>query len=307
VNGNSSEQVCILSIALSTAGIIIVSILNQGSVEMRWLNCITVFVYIALVVQLICVLSYRPKRYHSQRLQLPFRIHRSHGEDVSPLRDNGIIKTILTPGDKAKGSPAYGDIVTICLERFDMNGNLIALPDTESMDDYKVTFGIGQDANIFLGIHYGVLSMYVGEVARLDISSAFAVPTIPKNISCRVTLLSVQSVAQLEDDKRLPLTDNDNEVLSGKDSEVYQDFKSKIEENGGDNPLATEVFNMRHESRDQKVPKYYDPSLHKLDPNRDLSGSGIDHTWYETVDTMEVYVPLPSVITSKNEISVVIK
>lgn len=226
--------------------------------------------------------------------------------DVSPLKDRGILKTIISEGNSSL-MPSYGDTVTVKLERLDDSGQVITHPDLQSVEDYKISFGIGQDQEIFNGIHYGVLSMSQGEFARLDFSSAYANPTIAKNVSCRVTLLEVKPRLHVPDSHSL---DRDfNEVttgsVNGEADNVHAVFKAQLNANDGQNPLVKEIYK-GIKSKD-KPPSYYDPAKHKLDPRRELDGEGSDHTWSENIETIDVYVPLPSQIIAKSDISVIIK
>lgn len=229
-------------------------------------------------------------------------------EDVSPLRDGGIHKTIIKPGDPSKGKPAYGDTVTIVVERVDANGTVMKVPGI-SRSDQEVTFCIGQDADVFTGLHYGVLHMALGEVARLDLEPQYAVAAAKKSVSCQVTLLSSVRPPEVNDvDEDLvssPRLGRDGTGDTPADAETSL-LRRKLEENGGVNAISADILKSGPQKMSQ-TPTFYDPSRHKLDPNRQLEGSSFDHTWTETVDTLEVRVPLPSSITSKKALFVSIK
>lgn len=234
-------------------------------------------------------------------------------EDVSPLRDGGIHKTIIKPGDPSRGKPAYGDTVTIVVERIDANGNVIKVPGL-SRSDQEVTFCIGQDAEVFTGFHYGVLHMALGEVARLDLEPPYAVAAAKKAVSCQVTLLSSVPPPEVDD------VDEDGGVSSpGRHQHGSSDgpaetaetaetalFRRKLEENGGINAISADILKDGPHKM-SRSPTFYDPSRHKLDPHRQLDGSSHDHTWTETVDALEVRVPLPSSIMSKKTLFVSIR
>lgn len=226
-------------------------------------------------------------------------------EDVSPLRDGGIRKTIVRPGDPSRGKPAYGDTVTIVLERLDARGNVVEVPGL-SKSDLEVTFCIGQDADIFMGIHYGVLHMALGEVARLDLEPKYAVPTAKRSVSCQVTLLSSTAPPDVEGM-------NEDGMFAPRDSKAVSDstdhtalLRRKLEENDGINTLSADILK-DGPLKVTRSPTFYDPSRHKLDPNRQLEGSSFDHTWTETVDALEVRIPLPSSIKSKKDLFVSIR
>lgn len=251
-------------------------------------------------------------RLRSPNIYLSTRLNNYNNivwEDVSPLSDGGIIKTVVTPGDVSKGKPAYGDTVTIILERSDAKGNVIPVRGISSREDLKVTFGIGQDADIFDGIHYGVLHMAIGEVARLDITPKYSIPTLEQDVSCLVTLLDVEPHIEVED------PDDMHDVRSRSAANINRNsaeqFQTQMDRNGGNNPLAAELLKSttKEVGSETRTPVFYDPSRHKLDPRRDLDGEAYDHshTWHETPDTIEIYVPLPSSIKSKQDVVVEIK
>ena len=195
----------------------------------------------------------------------------------------------------------------------DANGNVMKVPGL-SRSDQEVTFCIGQDAEVFTGFHYGVLHMALGEVARLDLEPPYAVAAAKKAVSCQVTLLSSVPPPEVDDVNedggvsspgRHQHGSSDGPAETAETAETAL-FRRKLEENGGINAISADILKDGPHKM-SRSPTFYDPSRHQLDPHRQLDGSSHDHTWTETVDALEVRVPLPSSITSKKTLFVSIR
>ena len=85
---------------------------------------------------------------------------------------------------------------------------------------------------------------------------------------------------------------------------------SILSENSNDSPLKSvnqrEIVDEAGRPVPMRTPKFYNPSKHKLDPNRFIQGIGNGHSWEETASTITLEVPISNNI-EKKDLDVIIR
>lgn len=228
-------------------------------------------------------------------------------QDVSPARDGGLLKTLLSQGELTSKSPVAGDTVDVSFDVFNAKGEPLYTPEDRSENRFK--FVVDGDGEVMYAFHFGVQTMKIGERASFTVGPRYGLSFLKEVITVVLTLHNItpSPTSKLLDPEVIQ-EDDEVEIDSAPDARSI--FLQQLE--SGESPLIEEVIQNdatldgSDPRQRQKSVQYFDPAKHKLDPRRKLKGQGADHSWEENVSTLEICFPLPGDITSKKDIVVCI-
>lgn len=255
-------------------------------------------------------------RASASRTRRAHSLERGDFVDISPNQDGSILKKIVQAGSYKVGCPRQFDEVEISWKMFLPNNTLVH--DSAEIEDEKngyFRFKVGMEPSETIeGWEQALNTMYQGEIANLVIAPqhAFGSKGLPGFVDPNATLVCELHLRSIH-----PFITREYEIESeDRKEQVYDDILRKL--HSGDLPLPSQTvphpsfpgegipspdIQSQSPSSASKV-KFFDPSKHRVDPNLVVGGEGRDHTWKEMFSTIEVRVPLPASVRSKQDLSV---
>jgi peptidylprolyl isomerase len=222
--------------------------------------------------------------------------------DISPGGDGGIIKRILRRGDPEAGFPRPRDVVELRWVLAHADGTIIRKSEETANPFLHI---VGQEESAVIPAwEMAVPTMLQGEVAALIIAPQYgfgadgAPPFVAGNetLLCELHLLAIAPNA-LRKFQEI----GENEDIREQLAESIYDGKSPVSDNVLRNRAVSE-----HKSATGPggKPLMFDPSVHNLDPKRQVEGRAEGYRWLETPLLMEVEVDLPPHVRTKEDIAV---
>ena len=278
------------------------SCINRGMMSLRYLiglYLLSIFNFVpSKCFKIFCL----EKKHFASRL---FSTFFDDSLDISPNRDQRIMKKLIRRGDASAGYPLEKDTVDISWKIFFLNGTLIH--DSQKLDEI-FNFKVGAvPREVIVGWEYAVRTMFPGEISQFKIAAEFAFGTagaealIPPStdILCELELLKIHP------------------ALSRKFQSVgyHESIKDELMEKiySERTPIASDVMQNKDsvESTPKEDLKFFDDNKHKIDPKLRVGGEShpshpMRHAWEETGEIIDIEIPLDEKI-SKSDISIDIK
>jgi hypothetical protein len=209
------------------------------------------------------------------------------------MKDGGILKTVIKKGDLKSGFPLTGDGVEISWKIRTINGKLLH---TRQESSPLLTIIGAKPNQIFPGWDIGLRTMNEGEISTF--------------------LIAPQYGSGYTNDTRFP----SDEILqtelylhkiipSSKRTQSPEQFKDELYRQIRDptSDVSREIDRMKDTSTTKAKQRYYNPNQDKLHPQRKLHGEGLDHIWEEDIHTLDIQIPLPPELQTKEELQVIIR
>jgi len=256
--------------------------------------------------------------------------------------DSGVLKRLIRRGNASKGYPLPNDRVDIAWKIYTFNDQFVkvlahdsrkslslesdgVILDENRVDNEKLfQFRIAGDSatsqrEVIQGWDIGVRNMFEGEISSFTLSSKYAFGEkgappigIPPNsthaIECEIELVKIY-----------PSLGRKFKSV-GYNESIKDELMEKIQ--SGESVISKEVMQNKkiNETKSADEVKFFDPAIHKIDPNINVKGENngmivsekrciSKHVWEETLTTMDIDIPLivsSQTIVQKEDLTVTI-
>lgn len=261
----------------------------------------------------------------------------SDGIDLSPEQDKSVLKIITKSGDKSQGCADELDRVVMQWTVFDAEGRRLHCTDSQSLKVFEFLIQRAK-SEVVPAWEWVARSMLKGEravvfaAAKTAFGSLGAPPTIPPNtdLICEFNMVDiirhcVSNISILHEGEDVLA----NAAAKVREGWLHNDEKRAISKRKADMKIrpsdhvienqTSAVHSMNFTSQSSEnidrsdnntvspnAKRFFDPSKHQLDPNREIFGSSFGHRWKESADVIEIDILLPPT-TSKKDLQVQIK